>query len=150
MSAVRVLNVDVLDDREPYLLVQRHFHTNYVYQVIRKPSYSDEVLAVSPGVEIDRSLFWGTSIVMEDEDVLAIIYYDDTHPPVRDPEQIPDTDPIAMIVLDDEDGLYHCEPTLVGYEALEEIIGSSVDDVVMRALDTLDGLIKPAGSAELA
>lgn len=49
---MRVENVDVLDDRDPHVLVQRYFLPKRVYQVLRKPVSPDEQFTVSEGVII--------------------------------------------------------------------------------------------------
>ncbi len=53
-----VINVDILDDEEPHVLVQQYVFPDQTFQVFRKPTSPDEKFALSPGEEIDPDLYW--------------------------------------------------------------------------------------------
>src|SRR5690348_5562005 len=54
----QILNVDILDDKEPHVLVQKYIYPDRTFQVFRKPTSPDERFEVSRGVEIDPDMYW--------------------------------------------------------------------------------------------
>lgn len=54
----QILNVDILDDKEPHILVQKYIFPDRTFQVFRKPTSPDERFEVSPGIKIDPDLYW--------------------------------------------------------------------------------------------
>src|SRR5258707_13504890 len=84
-----VINVDILDDEEPHVLVQQYVFPDQTFQVFRKPTSPDEKFTLSPGEVIDPDLYWivARTLVMTDEELdgmselLALVYLDEENPP---------------------------------------------------------------------
>ena len=142
---IRIINQDILTDKEPPLLVQRYFYPSRVYQVIRKPTSPDEQFEVSEGIEIDPNLFWVVNGILFDESdeefpkVFAQIFLDEESPPIYDPDDLPDVDPYAYIEY--EAGLYHGRSTYQGYDAVDEVSAPTLQEAIDQVLTVLDPLI---------
>lgn len=155
--APQILNVDILDDKEPHILVQKYIYPDRTFQVFRKPTSSNEQFEVSPGIEIDRDLYWPISILLFetadelDEDMyefFATVYLDEDNLPGYDPEHLPSAQEYLNISYDPESQLYCCEPPLAGYETLEGISAPTLDEALARGIDELHAIL--AAKAEQA
>src|SRR5260370_26862031 len=97
-----VINVDILDDEEPHVLVQQYVFPDQTFQVFRKPTSPDEKFALSPGEEIDPDLYWTVARTLFETgeeldgmpELFALVYLDDENPPVYDKTQLGDGEPI--------------------------------------------------------
>jgi hypothetical protein len=148
-----VLNVDISDDKEPILYIQRYVYPHRTYQVIRKiweeqtegpfipdPAYADKYWSVNLTLttEFDPE---------EDEELLevfALIYLDEENPP-RDEDsdhQTNKAEPHLNITYDPENKLYRCEPTLTQYESLEVIAEPSLRAAIDRSVEGLESILK--------
>lgn len=154
----QILSVDILDDTEPLVLVQKYIYPDMTFQVFRKPTSPDEVFELSPGVEIDPDLFWSVGrILFETADELdddmnelfALVYLDEENPPTYDVDKAPDVDPHVCIAYDANKEQYYCEPTLiVDDNEMEDINSPSLDEVVTRAVDALHTGLAQTSSKE--
>lgn len=152
----QIINADILDGREPHLLVQRYSYPDHVYLVIRRPTDPDEEFAVSPGVEIDYDVVYTVSILLseaneedfEDEDfteVFAIIYADEENQPVYAGEETADADPWLGITYDRNTLSYGAEVWETSDEvdvsiltpAIEEISAPRLDMAILQAVEAL-------------
>ncbi len=87
-----VINVDILDDEEPHVLVQQYVFPDQTFQVFRKPTSPDEKFTLSPGEVIDPDLYWivARTLFMTGEELdgiselFALVYLDEENPPTYD------------------------------------------------------------------
>lgn len=164
----QILNVDILDDKQPHVLVQKYVYPDRTFQVFRKPTNSDEQFAVSPGIEIDRDIFWGVPIYFatgdEDDDddlseVFAAVYLDEENPPAYDREQLTQSDPYVNVVYDRDEGCFRGESTLIGYDEIDTVaaptLSEAIDEVVSalyqalaRRADEVNSNLAEAGASD--
>jgi hypothetical protein len=105
MPAEKVVNVNVLEERDPQFLVQRYHSPGQVYQGIRKPTDHEKRFHVSPGVTLDRAWSWPVSIRMdsdEEDEVFALIYRDEENLPERGSEPSWRAAPLVVMVLEED------------------------------------------------
>jgi hypothetical protein len=149
---VRIINQDILDDDESPLLVQRYIYPSRIYQVIRKPTSPNEQFEVSEGIEIDPDLFWAVNRILSDDsdeefpEVFAQIFLDEENPPTYDPDDLPDAEPYAYIEY--EAGLFHGRLTYQGYEAVDEVSTTTLQEAIDQVLAILDPLISREKAVE--
>ena len=153
--SVRIVNEDILDEKEPIIYVQRYFTPHMVYQVFRKPVSKDEVFIVSEGAE--QRLWCVSSVFIDPEpynpdeyddlpEIFALIYLDEENPPVDFPDECEETDPCVSIVYDLETHLYRCEATFVAYEAVDTISAPALQEAIDKGIATLDELLSKANN----
>ena len=152
----RVVNVDILDDRDPIILVQQYIFDDRTLLVFRKPTDEDGgMFTLSPGVEIDRSLNWGVDRILDDtaedlasdsedpedslSEVFALIYRAEDNPPwhTGEPSRQPVPIPYAYIVYDSKSAVYRCETAVRGYAELDTIAEPSFKATLYFAIDAL-------------
>jgi hypothetical protein len=131
----RVVNVAVLDEKEPLLLVQRYYLPERVYQIVRKQTSQDEHFSVSGGVEIDRALRWSRSMLVDDdapEEPLAAVFVD-----------LESARPFALIAYDPDARLYYCDPAIrPQHGPLVAITSRNIDAAIARTVVELDTLLQ--------
>lgn len=147
----QILSVDILDDKEPNVLVQKYVYPDRTFQVFRKPTSADEEFVLSPGIEIDPDLYWRVSMFLFDSandlaedgilELFAVVYLDDENPPTHDTEAQSEGQELLNIAFDPDDGLYHCEPTLLAHERLGGIATSTLDEAITLAVDGLHAIL---------
>lgn len=146
----QILNVDILDDKEPHILVQKYIYPDRTFQVFRKSTSPDEQFAVSPGIEIDSDLIWPVSILLLesaddlDEDLdefFATVYLDEDNPPTYDANDLPQAEEYLNISYDSETQLYHCESPYTGYETLDSITAPTLDEAIAHGIDELHTIL---------
>jgi hypothetical protein len=156
---MHIVNVDLLDDDEPHILVQRYDTGKRVFQVFRKPTSPDEQFAVSPGISIDADLYWSFSSFLNDppeadEDVpeiFASVYLDEENPPSHDLDEVLTSagEEWANIVLNAGTDNFAAEAVLdIQGDALKGITGTSIDDVILQTVERLDAWFDEPGVQE--
>jgi hypothetical protein len=161
-----IVNVDVLDDREPTVLVQKDIYPDRTFQVFRKPTDEDEEFTVSPGVIVDRALFWGIGrplfdtpddlALLKDDDeddlleVFALVYLDEDSPPVHKGEEPPDSNEQVAVMFDPEAGTYVCENCFEDYEGIDDITAPTLDEAIALGVDRLHTILAKDGGAAQA
>jgi hypothetical protein len=152
----QILNVDILDDKKPVVLVQRYIYPDISFQVFRKPTRPDEVFSVSPGVIIDRDLFWRVSVTLSqtadelDDDMLeifALVYFDEDNPPVYDSAVPSEANEQLAITYDPLTARYMCEECYVSYEGIDQISAATLDEAIALGVDKLHSLITQQGDS---
>ncbi len=150
----QVVNVDILDDRDPIILVQQYIFDDRTLLVFRKPTDEDGgMFTLSPGVEIDRSLNWGIDTILEDTsedlmsdeeepdesllEVVAVIYRAEDNPPWHADDPAPNAMPYAYIVYNPKTANYCCQGTFQGYDELDTIAEPSFKATLYFAVDAL-------------
>lgn len=141
----QILNVDILDDKEPHVFVQKYIYPDRTFQVFRKPTSPDDEFVLSPGTEIDPDLYWHVSFTLfdtaadlEDDDILelfAVVYLDEENPPTYDLDEHGQAQEYLNISFDPDDQLYHCEATLLAHERLNSIAAPTLDETIALAVD---------------
>ena len=140
-----VINVDILDDEEPHVLVQQYVFPDQTFQVFRKPTSPDEKFALSPGEEIDPDLYWTVARTLFETgeeldgmpELFALVYLDDENPPVYDKTQLGDGEPIMAVAYDAEAKCYRCEACTDDYDAVDDISAPTLDKAIRRGLQKL-------------
>jgi hypothetical protein len=156
---MQIVNVDLLNDDEPHILVQRYDTGRRVFQVFRKPASPEEHFAVSPGIVVDDDLYWSFSSFLNDPpegdehlpEVFASIYLDEENPPSHDLDEVLQTagEEWSNIVRDAESGEFSAEAVLdIQGASLNGIRGPSIDDVIVRTVERLDAWFDEPGVAE--
>jgi len=143
----RILNVDILDDKEPTVYVQKHIYSDRTFQVFRKSTGPDERFELSPGIKIDPDLFWDVSIILFDtadefeeddlREIFAVVYSDEDNPPRYDPEAHNQAEPYLSIAYDPNVQRYCCEPATMDFDDLESIAAPTLDEAIACAVDGL-------------
>lgn len=153
----QILNVDILDDKQPFVFVQKYIYPDRTFQVFRKSTSPDEEFELSPGVEIDPDLFWGVGVILfntpdelddDMDELFALVYLDEENPPLYDPELQNQVDPHVMVAYSAGERRYYCEPTIVDYDGIEDISAPTLDEAITRAVDGLHTALALAGSNE--
>jgi hypothetical protein len=144
---VKIVNEDILDEKEPTIYVQRYYYPHRTYQVFRKPTSNDEPFVISEDAE---QMLWCISTFLinpepynpDDYDglpeIFAMIYLDEENPPVDDPEDCHGAEPYINLVYDPETQLYGCEATSIEYEEVDTISALTLQEVIDQALAMLD------------
>ncbi|MBV9279915.1 MAG: hypothetical protein JOZ41_07525 [Chloroflexi bacterium] len=144
---MRVENVDILDDRDPVILIQRYVLPSRTYQVIRKPTSPTERFSLSPGVEVDPDAMWGVHILLETptkpesgvSEVFATIDVEENNPPVTEADDLEDSDVHGLIVRDAETGKFRAEAVYVSQgEIFSAIATDTIDEAIRQAVQALD------------
>lgn len=155
---MRIVIVDVLDDKDPPILVQRFFFDDRALLVFRKPTGLDEEQTdweLAQRMTVDERVYWAmdrtfldTAEDLAGTDVLeqfALLYRDEDVQPSYDPNYRNDASPYASIVYSPAEGLYRCEPCFVGYDSLEEIATESFKAALYFAAEALHDLLAQHG-----
>lgn len=147
----QILNVDILDDKEPFVFVQKYVYPDQTFQVFRKSTRPDEEFEISPDIEIDSNLYWhviftlfDTAEDLEGDDLLeifAVVYLDEENPPTYDPDEPGQGQEYLNITFDPVDQLYHCEATMSAHERLDSITAPTLDEALVRAIDEFHTLM---------
>ncbi len=153
---VKIVNEDILDEKEPVIYVQRYFYPHRTYQVFRKPTSTAETFIISEEAE---SRQWCLSPFLTDPEpynpddydglpeIFAMIYLDEENPPVDDPEECHNrnTEQYFNVVYEPEEQLYSCEAVLIEFDALDDITTSTLQEAIDQGIATLDKLIENTG-----
>lgn len=158
MAGARIVNVDILDDSEPLIFVQRYEFPDRAFQIFRKPESPDEPFHLSAAVTIDRELLWGVSPILFDTpsdndqasgdempEVFALIYLDEENPPSHDPNQIHENgaDPCVAIVYDAKADTYRCEAYSEGLKEVESFATPSLEAEIQMVACAVHDLLNP-------
>lgn len=154
---IRVVNIDILDDVQPKVLVQRYFTPKRSYQVFRIPTQPEEYFLLTDGVKVDPNLYWAYSAALgETPDpeenllpVFAVIYLDEENPPSYNVDDLPEVEAYANITYDADAGLYRAEATDEANDRLDLIAAPAIDEVILRTVEELDRILnrRPAPDA---
>jgi DNA polymerase III epsilon subunit-like protein len=136
-------NVDISDDEDPILYIQRYKYPKRTYRVIRK-EWDEEVEGeFIPDPDYSES-YWSVDILLlaeydsEDEstEIFASIDRDEEHPPLDDPEEVKsqNNDACFHVVYDPEDQRYKCEVTGIYGDDVE---GANVNEQDEQAYDLI-------------
>jgi hypothetical protein len=157
-----VANVDISDDEEPILYIQRYMYPKRVYQVIRKEWDEDTEGEFEQKPEYDTKSWTVTSYLLHEYDpedeatyVFAVVYRDEENPPTNSPEERSKgqgIDPCFNVIYDPDDECYKCEPsgdygedvTSVNEqdeEAFEQIAAPTLRAAIDQGIAFLDRLI---------
>jgi hypothetical protein len=163
----RIVNVGILDDKEPLIFVQVYIYPDRNFQVFRKPTSPDEVFTLSQGIEVDRDLYWNISTALfdtaadlaEDDlpELFALVYFDEENPPFY-PDMPPDPpedhvdseDPIVetpmaqeqmCVAYDPEAKCYECSNTFEDYDGIDDISAPSLDEALAIGIDRLNAIV---------
>ena len=120
----KIVNVDISDDKEPTLYIQRYIYPERTYQVIRKSwdEKTEDPFIPDPAYE---EKYWHAHTFLlseydpDEEDLLEVftlIYLDSENPPTDDPNEGNNAEPYLNIVYDPDAHVYRCEPTFIQYE----------------------------------
>lgn len=151
----QIINVDILDDNEPLLLVQQFVFDDRTLLVIRKPTEEDGGdFHLSPGITLNRQQYWTvdrtlfeTAEELGDESLeqFALIYRAEDNQPVSGPTHLSGAMPYASIVYDPEADVYRAEPVYKGYDELGEIGYGSFEATLQLAIHKLHELLAQRG-----
>jgi len=147
---VKIVNEGILDEKEPTIYVQRYIYPQRTYQVHRKPMSEDEEFILSDDADNTEHRLWCISTLLtepyepDDEffEIVADIYLDEENPPVVNPEECSNADPYGHVVYDAEMHLYCWEATFVGYDDLETVAASTLQEAIEKGIAILDNLIE--------
>jgi hypothetical protein len=145
---VTVECVDILDDREPNLLVQLWHYPSRTYQVIRKRAQGEPPFGISQGVEVDESLSWRVPVYFvtgdeDDDDELGEVYavvYDHEKSLPFDMHKVPEDhlDPLANVVFDQKTQRFYGEFVLNEASEVGDVSDPSLGDAIVYVLDALE------------
>jgi hypothetical protein len=151
----RPVNVAVLAEKEPNLLIQRYYVGERVYQVVRKQTSPHEHFSVPGGVEItlsasleiDRELRWWRRLTAVNTDAkhdpLAAVFVDEFSQPLNADAYTVEGHPYALIAHDLDAGVYCCEPALKPHHgSLADIRSPNLDAAIRRTVVELDALLQ--------
>lgn len=150
---VKIVNEDILDEKELTIYVQRFICPQRTYQVHRKPTSEDEEFIVSEEADNTDERLWCVSTELtaaydpdlEDEglfEIFADIYLDEKNPPVDSLEDCKmNAGPYAHIVYDTTMQLYRWEPLYHGWYELKTVAASTLQETIEKGIPILDKLI---------
>ncbi len=151
----QILNVDILNDKEPNVFVQKYVYPDRTFLVFRKPTSPDEEFELSSGVEIDLDLYWYVTITLFetaddlDDDLLeifAVMYLDEENAPTYDPDEHSQAQEYLNIIFDPGDQRFHCEATMLAHERLDSISAPTLDEAIALAVDEFHILLAAGGA----
>lgn len=148
----QIVNVDILDDKEPVILVQKYVYPDRTFQVFRKPTveWEEEEFVVSPGVTIDRDLYWGITFTLFETttelgedfwEIYALVYRDEENPPFRKGEKMPGAQECVAVIYDPETGTYGYEACLPAYDEVESVTATTLDEAIALGVDKLHEIL---------
>ncbi len=148
----RIRNVDILDDRDPLILVQEFVFDDRTLLVFRKPTEEDQgEFFLSPGVEVDRSASWVFDATLMDtaEDIgdpeileqFALIYRREDVAPTHNPTDRSRVYPYAAVVYDPEADLYRVEDYQLDSDELGQIAEPSFEATLTFGVFKLHDLL---------
>ena len=164
MSPYTVENVDITDDKEPYLYIQRYKYPKRTYRVVRKEWDEDVEGEFIPNPDYSESYWWIDFLLLaeydpEDEftEIFASVDRDEEHPPSDECGGVKsqNSDACFHVVYDPDDKRYKCEVTgnygndienvdvdEQDEQAFEQIAEQTLQAAINRGVALLDNLIE--------
>lgn len=137
---MRVENIDLLNEYDPPVLVQRYYLSDHAYQVFRKPTEPDdeEFMLLTHDVEGTDEPWsvssWLTDPDPEELEIFAHVYWDRGGLPGNEGEE----DDYLFIEYDPEDRLYHVHIAEGPHDTVEGLTGTTLTGTVARAVAEWD------------
>ena len=162
ISSYTIENVDISDNEEPVLYIQRYKYPKRTYRVVRKAWDADTEGEFIPDPAYSES-YWHINILLLEEldpedgftEIFALVDRDEEHSPLDDPEDVKsqNSDPCFHVVYDPEDQRYKCEVTGIygddveevneqDEQAFEQVAEPTLKAAIDRGVALLDNLIE--------